>query len=189
MKTRTRLLVASVAALSGTAVLAQPHLRPGLWEETVAVKTDNAQANAAMDQMKARLASMPPEQRAAMEKMMASHGMGSAPGGAANVIRVCITKEQVDRGFTPDREGHCSRTNLSTSGNVTTFEFACKHGDQHSVTGHGTFTAMGDTAFAANTVADTVSQKTTMHVQSDIAGKFVSPDCGDVKPMQTPPAR
>jgi hypothetical protein len=188
MKNRTPLLVAGVAALSGTAVLAQPHLRPGLWEETVAMKTDNAQANAAMEQMKARLASMPPEQRAAMEKMMASHGMGSAPGGAANVIRVCITKEQVDRGFTPDHQGRCSRTNVSTSGNVTTFEFACKS-DQHTVSGKGTFTAMGDTAFTASTVADTVSPKMTMHVQSDMSGKFISRDCGDVKPMETPPAR
>ena len=188
MNTRHRLVVAAAALLAVTAALAQPRIRPGLWEESVAIKTDNAQANAAMEQMKARLASMPPEQRAAMEKMMASHGMGAAPGGAANVIRVCITKEQVDRGFTPDRQGHCSRTNVSTSGNVTTFEFACKS-DQHNVTGHGTFTAMGDTAFTASTVADTVSPKMTMHVQSDMSGKFVSRDCGDVKPMETPPAR
>jgi hypothetical protein len=188
MRTQSRLLVAAIAALSGTAVLAQPRIRPGLWEETVAIKTDNAQANAAMEQMKARLASMPPEQRAAMERMMASHGMGTSPGGAPNVVRVCITKEQIDRGFTPDRDRHCSRMNVSTSGNVTSFDFAC-NSEQHKVTGHGTFTAMGDTAFAVSTVADTASQKMAMHVQSDIAGKFVSGNCGDVKPMETPPAK
>jgi len=27
-----------------------------------------------------------------------------------------------------------------------------------------------------------------MHTQSDIAGKFISSDCGDVKPLETPPA-
>ena len=188
MNTRSRLLIAGVAALSGAAVLAQPRIRPGLWEETIAMKTDNAQANAAMEQMKARLASMPPEQRAAMEKMMASHGMGAVPGGAPNVVRVCITKEQIDRGFTPDRDGRCSRMNVSTSGNVTSFDFACAS-DQHNVTGHGTFTAMGDKAFAVNTVADTTGQKMAMKVQSDITGKFVSGDCGDVKPMATPQAR
>jgi len=188
MKTRSRLLIAGAAALCGSAVLAQPHIRPGLWEETVAIKTDNAQANAAMEQMKARLASMPPEQRAAMEKMMASHGMGTTPGGAPNVMRVCITKEQIDRGFTPDRDQHCSRMNMNTSGNVTAFDFVC-NSEQHKVSGHGTFTTMGDTAFAVSTVADTASQKTAMHVQSDISGKFVSANCGDVKPMETPPAR
>ena len=188
MKTRTRLLVAGVAALSCPALLAQPRIRPGLWEETVTMKTDNAQANAAMEQMKAKLASMPPEQRAAIEKMMAGRGMGMTPGGAANVIRVCITKAQIDRGFTPDRDGRCSRMNVSTSGNVTTFDFACAS-DQHKVTGHGTFTAMGDTAFTASTVADTTSQKTSMRVQSDMAGKFIAGDCGDVKPIEMPPAK
>ena len=86
MKTRSRLLVAGLAALSCAAVMAQPKIRPGLWEENVTIKTDNAQANAAMEQMKEKLASMPPDQRAAIEKMMASHGMGMTPGGAPNKI-------------------------------------------------------------------------------------------------------
>jgi hypothetical protein len=185
MSTRLRLLVAGVAALSCTAVLAQPHMRPGLWEETVTIKTDNAQANAAMEQMKEKLASMPPEQRAAIEKMMASHGMGMQPGGAPNAVRVCITKEQIARGFTPDRDGRCSRVNVTTSGNVTKFDFTCAS-DNRNMTGHGTMTTMGDSAFAVTTIADTTSQKGAMQVQSDIAGKFVSGDCGDVKPMETP---
>ena len=188
MKTRSRLLVAGLAMFSCAAVLAQPKIRPGLWDETITIKTDNAQANAAMEQMKAKLASMPPEQRAAIEKMMAGRGMGMQPGGAPNAVRVCITKEQIARGFTPDRDGRCSRVNVTTSGNVTKFDFTCAS-ENHNMTGHGTFTAMGDSAFAVSTVADTTSQKGAMQVQSDIAGKFVSSDCGDVKPMETPPAK
>ena len=77
MHVRHRLLVVASLALSGAAVLAQqPHIRPGLWEETLSMKTDDAQANAAMEQMKQRMASMPPEQRAAIEKMMAGRGLG-----------------------------------------------------------------------------------------------------------------
>ena len=188
MKTRSRILVASFAALSCVAAMAQPKIRPGLWEENITMKTDNAQANAAMEQMKEKLASMPPDQRAAIEKMMASRGMGMQPGGAPNTVRVCITKEQIARGFTPDRDGRCSRVNVSTSGNVTKFDFTCA--SEHSnMTGHGTLTTMGDTGFAVNTVADTANQKGAMHIQTDIAGKFVSSDCGDVKPMETPPAK
>ena len=189
MNARLRLLVAgAVAALSCVSVLAQPHMRPGLWEETVQLKTDNAQANAAMEQMKERMASMPPEQRAAMEKMMASHGINMAPGAAPNTVRVCITKEQIDRGFTPDRDGRCSRVNVTTSGNVTKFDFSCASA-HNNVTGHGTFTAMGDSAFAVSSSADTVSPKMTMHIHSDIAGKFISTDCGDVKPVEMPPQK
>ena len=186
MNARQCLLAACAVALPAVAAQAQSsHLRPGLWEETVTTKSDNAQMNAAMEQMKQRMAQMSPEQRAAMEKMMAGRGMGM--GGAPNAIRVCITREQIDRGFKPEDHGHCSRSNVSTSGNVTKFEFACQSERGTNVTGHGTYTEMGDSAFAASTVADTVSPKMTMHIQSDIAGKFVSGDCGDVKP--TPMAR
>ena len=173
--------------LSDLLAQAEPHLRPGLWEETVTVKSDNAQANAAMEQMKARMAAMPPEQREAVEKMMASHGVGMG-SGAPNTIRVCVTKEQVERGFKPEDNGHCSRTNVSSSGNTTSFDFACKS-EHSSVTGHGSFTAQGDSAFTAATTADNVSPKMTMHIQSEITGRFVSADCGDVKPMQTSPAQ
>lgn len=183
-----RLLVAGTAALSCLAASAQPHMRPGLWEETVQLKSDNAQMNAAMAQMKEKMASMPPEQRAAMEKMMESHGMGMTPGGAPNTVRVCITKEQIDRGFTPDRDGRCSRVNVTTSGNVTKFDFTCAS-PHANVAGHGTFTAMGDSAFAVSTAADSTSQGTTTHIQTDVGGKFVSSNCGDVKPMEVPPAK
>ena len=184
MTARLRASAAFVLTLLAVAAQAQSHLRPGLWEETVTSRTDNAQMNAAMEQMKQRMAAMTPEQRAAMEKMMGGHAL---PGsGAPNVIRVCITKEQAERNFTPDSNGHCSRTNVSTSGSTTRFDFACQ--SAHStITGHGVFTAMGDSAFAVSSTADTVTTKMTMHIQSDIAGKYISSDCGDVKPVEMPP--
>ena len=186
MNARLRVSAALATTLLAVTAQAQSHLRPGLWEETVTSKTDNAQANAAMEQMKQRLAAMSPEQRAAMEKAMGGHAL---PGsGAPNVIRVCITKEQAERSFAPDGNGRCTRTNVSTSGSTTKFDFACQsaHG---TVTGHGAFTAMGDSAFAVSSSADTVSPKMTMHIQSDVAGKFISTDCGDVKPVEMPPQK
>jgi len=183
MNARQRLLVACAAALPCAAALAQqPHIRPGLWEETVNVKSDNAQMNAAMEQMKARMAAMTPEQRAAMEKAMAGHGMGM--GGSANTMRVCVTKEQIARGFRPEEKGHCSRTNISTSGNVTKFDFACQSERGGGITGHGVYTELGDTAFTVSTSADMTNPKMTMHIQNDMTGKFISSDCGDVKPME-----
>jgi hypothetical protein len=186
MHARFRLSVACAAALLGAAAQAQSHLKPGLWEETVTSKTDNEQANAAMAQMKQRLAAMSPEQRAAMEKMMGGHAL---PGsGAPNVIRVCITKEQAERNFAPDQNGRCTRTNVSTSGNTTQFDFSCV--SPHStISGHGAFTNLGDSAFAVSSAADAAGTRMKMHVQSDIAGKFVSSDCGDVKPYVAPPAK
>ncbi len=184
MNVRHRLVVACAAALPFTAALAQqPHIRPGLWEETVSVKSDNAQMNAAMEQMKQRMAAMTPEQRAAMEKAMAGHGVAMNPG-APNTLRVCVTKEQIARGFRPEEKGHCSRTNISTSGNVTKFDFACQSERGGGVSGHGVYTELADTAFTVSTTADMVSPKMTMHIQNDMTGKFISSDCGDVKPAE-----
>jgi len=186
MNARLRLSVACAAALLGAAAHAQSHLRPGLWEETVTSKTDNPQANAAMEQMKQRMAAMTPEQRAMMEKMMGGHAM--AAGGAPAAIRVCITKEQAERNFAPDANTHCTRSNFSTSGNTTSFDMSCVM-PQTTMTGHGTFTNHGDSAFTVTSSADTVSAKSKMHVDSEITGKFVSSDCGDVKPYVAPPAK
>jgi len=186
MNIRPCFVLAAATALVCTAALAQSHLRPGLWEEQVSIKTDDAQANAAMAQMKEKLASMPPDQRAMIEKMMAGHGMGM--GGAPSSVRVCMTKEQVERDFTPDNSGRCQRTHVNRSGNVIKFDFTCTS-SQRDVSGQGTLTLMGDSAFAMSSAADTVTQNKTMHIQTDIAGKFVSGDCGDVKPIETPPAK
>jgi len=185
MNARLRLSAACAAALLAASAQAQSHVKPGLWEEQVTIKTDNAQANAAMAQMKDKLASMPPEQRAAIEKMMADHGMGA--GGAPSSVRVCITQEQSERDFTPDSSGRCQRTHVARSGNVIKFDFTCTS-DHSDVNGHGQFTLMGDSAFAVSTVADVVTKSTAMHTQSDVTGKFVSSDCGGVKPMETPAA-
>ncbi len=187
MFVRHRLAVATLL-LAGAAVQAQTHVKPGLWEETVTVKSDNAQANAAMEQMKARMAAMSPEQRAAIEKMMASHGMGAGGPGAPSTLRVCITKEQAERDFTPESNGHCTRTNVVRSGSTTRFDFACNNGKMN-ITGDGVFTQMGDSAFAVTTNANTMMAGTPSKIHSEIAGKFVSSDCGSVKPVETPPAR
>ena len=187
MNARHRLLVVCAAVLPAVSALAQtPNIRPGLWEETVTIKMNGGQADAAMEKMKARMATMTPEQRAAVEKMMASRGMGLSPSGAPNVVRVCYTKEQLARGFNPTRDQQCSRRNVSTSGNVTKYDFACTMANQHNVTGHGTITTMGDSAFSFASESDSTSDKGTMHMTNDIAGKFVSTDCGDVKPFEMP---
>lgn len=186
MNARHRLFIACAVTLPTAAALAQqPHIRPGLWEETVSVKSDNAQMNAAMEQMKQRMAAMTPEQRAAMEKAMAAHGGGGFNPGAPNTTRVCVTKEQIARGFHPEERGHCSRTNISTSGNVTKFDFACRS-ERGGISGHGVYTELADTAFTVSTAVDMVNQKMTMHMQNDLTGKFISSDCGDVKPIETP---
>ena len=181
MNARQSLLAAGIVALLGaTAAHAQGHIKPGLWENTITMKSDNP----AMEQMKARMAAMSPEQRAQMEKLIP----GMAPGGAPNSIRVCITKEQAAREMTPDNDGRCTRTNVVHSGDTTQFDFVCKSA-RSDVSGHGSFTRISDNAYTATSTAAMVTKSTTTHMTSDISSKFISSDCGDVKPIETPPAK
>lgn len=181
MNARLRLLLACTTAFAGAAsAQAQVHIKPGLWENTVTITSDNP----AMEQMKARLAAMPPEQRAQMEKLIP----GLVPGGAPNSIRVCISKDQAAREMTPDNDGRCTRTNIVRSGDTTRFDFTCKS-TRSDVSGHGSFTRISDNAYTATSTAAMVSKGATTHMQSDISSKFISGDCGDVKPIEPPPAR
>lgn len=177
MNARLRLLAACSAALLGTAAHAQDHIKPGLWESTVSMKSDNP----AFEQMKARLAAMPPEQRAAMAKMIP----GMATGDAPSSIRVCITPEQAARAASPDSaDGRCARTNLVRSGNTTTFDIACK-----SMTGHGTMTRISDNEYTSSATTEMTHGTQVTHMQTQSTSKFISSDCGDVKPIQTTPAK
>lgn len=186
MNAHLRLSAACAALLLATAAQAQSHIKPGLWEEKITVKSDNPQVNAAMAQVQDKLANMSPEQRAAVEKMMAGQGVGM--GGAPNTLRVCITKEQVERDFTPDGSGRCQRTNVARSGNVIKFDYTCTSA-RSDVSGHGVFTMMGDSAFAVTSASDVVTKTSATHMQTDVAGKFLSSDCGDVKPAEMGPSR
>jgi hypothetical protein len=175
-------LVVAVAILCTTgAAHAQMHVTPGLWEQQISMKTDNAQANAAMAQMKEKLASMPPEQRKALEQMMASHGMGA--GSTTNSIRVCITKEQAQTDLYADRDGHCPRKVVAHSSTMAKFSFVCGAGTTHMITGEGTVTATSATTFTAVSDADSIEEGKPSHMHSDISARFISPDCGDVKPI------
>lgn len=176
MNARLRLLLACSAALLGTAAQAQEHIKPGLWESTVAMKSDNP----AFEQMKARLAAMPPEQRAAMAKMIPGMALGDAPSS----VRVCITPEQAARAASPDSDGRCARTNVVKSGNTTSFDIACK-----SMTGHGTMTRISDNEYTSSTTSEMTHGNQTTHMQTQSTSRFISGDCGDVKPLQTTPAK
>jgi hypothetical protein len=181
MTRHARLAVLVLLAAGVVAAQAQTHPAPGLWEEQITLKSDDARMDAAMAQMKERLAAMPPDQRRMVEAHMAARGVGM--GGAPHSVRVCISKEQADRGFVPDREddGKCTRRELGRSGNQVDFAYSCDEGDTR-ITGHGSAVFGDPKSFSVTTESDVKSPSHPMHLSSSIVGRFVSSDCGDVKP-------
>jgi len=179
--------VPAAAGLAFAAVAAQAdtHLSPGLWEQQITVKSNNAQMDGAMQKMKDQLASMPPERRAMVEQMMASRGIGV--GANANTFRVCMSKEQVEHDSMPQRDGQCSQQEVTRTGSTLKYKFTCqaREGGQ-PMTGEGEFTMNGSTGYTGHTVTQMSVHGQPTQVQSDVVGKWLGSDCGDIKPLPTP---
>jgi hypothetical protein len=163
-------------------------LKPGLWEmkvikQVVDGRDMSGEMSAAMAEMKASLASMPPEQRAQMESMMKQHGVASSDAGA---MRICMTPEMAKRNALPvDKNGHCTSNTLSRSGGKMTYEFACSDkGMKTNGKGEATVTPNRVEMRTDATMQEGNGPRRTMHSETQMS--FVSADCGSVKPI-TPP--
>ena len=181
----SRLIVstAALALLAGMAggASAQQKMRPGLWEHSVNMKSQSGQMEAAMAEMQKSLASMPPEQRKQMEQMMAQQGVGMGPKG--QTVKVCITKEQADLDNVPQQEG-CTQKVQRVDASTMKVAFACKGGQgQPPSSGEGTITMQGPTAYTGQFRFKTQNQGKPEQIDMAQSGKWLSENCGAIKPM------
>ena len=161
-------VLAAAAIAVPTAALALPHGRPGLWTITTTLKMAN-------------MSQMPPQ----VLEMMKKRGM---PGmGQPITSQMCMTAQDVKEGADAARrlrEQHnvnCTPRVVSETASSMVSEVTC-HGMMEGV-GRTNMTWHGDTAYEGD-----YSFKGAMHGQptensSHFAGKFVSADCGAVKPF------
>ncbi|MCX7059105.1 MAG: DUF3617 domain-containing protein [Pseudomonadota bacterium] len=186
MRVSPLLMLMGLAGLS-THALANPAegLKPGLWETRVIKQVIDGrdlsgEMSAAMSEMKAALASMPPEQRAQMQAMMKGHGVASSESGA---LRICMSPEMAKRNALPvDKDGHCSSTMLTRTGNKMSYEFACNsNGMKTNGKGEATVTPNRVEMRTDATMQQGNGPRQTMHSETQM--NFVSADCGDVKPL------
>jgi hypothetical protein len=176
-------------ALLGAASLAQAQkLSPGLWENTMLLKSQNAEMDSQMAKMQAEMAKMPADKRQMMESMMAQRGISmGAPGGSGSPgisVRTCMSKEQAERGEPPeDDKRQCKRESFSRSGSTIKFKVVCSNPPS---TGEGEFTMNGDKSYSGKmTMSSQVNGKpTAMEMQQ--SGKWLSADCGELKPIGKP---
>lgn len=166
-----------IILLLTTGMVEGASIRPGVWEYTTTIKSQNGEMEKAMAQMEQQMASLPPEQRKMMEKNMAAQGV--ALGSKGNSIRVCVTKEDAARKFIPSSNGECKQTIVRQSANTVWFKFACKGNPPSS--GEGEYTLIGDSAYKGKMTVKTKSQGRTETVQMNYTGKWISNDCKTIK--------
>lgn len=176
--------VTALALMAAFSAQAQS-TKPGLWEMSNKMG-GNAQMDSAMAQAQKQMAAMPPDQRKMMEEMMAKQGisMPTAGAGGAMVMKICITPEMAARSEMPNQnEGDCATTITSRSGSSMKAKFVCT---DPPMTGEGTYTFSGDTAYTVDMKMHTTQKgkPETMTIQG--SGKWLSSGCGAIKPIIAP---
>lgn len=173
-----RLCSCLLLALLATSANAQK-ITPGLWEHTVTMKSRGGEMEAAMAQMQEQLARMTPEQRKQMEAMMGGQGMGMM-AGKPTTVRTCITAEQAARDEMAPPDKQCTLVSKERSGKTLRVKFACE--GERKGTAEGEFTMDSDKAHHGRLVMEMVARGQPQRVEMEQSGRWVSADCGDIKP-------
>ena len=179
----TRALLAIVSAGFCASVSAQ-NLKPGLWEMAHNVKSASGELEKGRALSQQQMANMPPEHRRMMEEAMAKHGvqMGTGPGPMS--MKTCLTREMIERNEMPVQHGNCKTTRQERSGNKLKVAYACT---KPPSTTEGEYTFQSPEAFTVKMIVNTTAgdgRRDTMTV--DGSGKWLSADCGNLKPVQPP---
>ncbi len=176
----------SLALFSLTAVAASDNfnIKPGLWETTTASQSAGAPAippeqQAQMDKMRA---SMSPEMRARIE---AAQKKAQADSAVPHVRKTCVTTEDLNKAqFLNDKDdGKCTKTILKSTSSVQEVRVDCK-GDRYNSSGTIRVTASNPENWSGTleTVLTPVGKGAPMTVRTNMSGKWLGADCGDVKP-------
>ncbi|XHS77921.1 DUF3617 domain-containing protein [Burkholderiaceae bacterium UC74_6] len=170
----------SVMLAPGIAAAADPvMMKPGLWEirQTPELSPDQ---QAKMEQAQKAMASMPPEQKAMMEKMMAQRGVSMNMSGGTITIKSCVSKEQAERNAPPvtDAKSRCTH-DVKRSGNTIHTHFSCadpaSEGDSDVTLTPNGFTSKTRITHQRNGKTETVS------ISGD--ARWLGSDCGGLQPM------
>jgi hypothetical protein len=180
------LIVAAAATLPATA----QNLKPGLWDTTSKVQSARGEMAEMMAQMQKQMATIPPEQRKAIEGMVARQG-GTMPSFSADggmTTSACMTQEMIDNKewMSQQTHGKCTQQNSPIVGDAMTIRFSCT---DPVANGEARFRFTGGTAYnmVMNTTGVVNGKNETVTVES--SGRWLGANCGNIKPRTTPAAK
>jgi uncharacterized protein DUF3617 len=175
-------LVATMLCAASFCASAQS-MKPGLWEINNKMQADGKRGND-MDKMQQEMAKMSAEDRKMMEGMMAKHGVGVGNAGPGSIsTKICVTREMAERNEIPSQKDGCKQSVSPRSGNTMKIAFTCTNPPS---SGEGQVTFVSAEAYTMNMTMTTVADGQPQKVNMDAAGKWLSADCGAVKPRGMP---
>jgi hypothetical protein len=164
---------------------AAPNIKPGLWE--VQVKNalggtgtaDMSKMQDAMKKMQERVAKMPPEQRRMMEEKMGKmNSMGVDFGDKG--MRVCISADQIKNQGIPMQQENCTTKIKSSSATRWVIASSCT---KPVTSGEAEVIFESPTHYTTSMKGTVTTNGETKPYSISTDSKFVSADCGNIKPQ------
>jgi hypothetical protein len=179
MQLRSFLSAACAAMAFSSFAAGAAGMAPGLWEQNMKFKSQSGEMEKSMADMQAQMAALPPDQRKMAEQMMAKRGMSF--GAQGTTVQVCVTKEQAERMEPlPMSKEECKQDVVSRSSSSMKVKWVCSGKDPSK--GEGEIHFSSDKAFAGHAAVDSVRNGKPDHMEVESIGKWLSADCGAVKP-------
>jgi hypothetical protein len=180
----TKTTVAGVALLWAAACAAQ-NLKPldvklGLWETTASTETAGMPKMQGTPSIPADvLAKMPPDQRARMEAMLKARAGG---GPMVTTTKVCMTKDSLTNGAAFSRANRSCTTKVITSTpNNQQIHMDCDQGGG-KVSGDLNVDRVDSEHIKGSMTMKSAGGPAPVNMKMSFETKWLSPDCGDVKP-------
>jgi hypothetical protein len=153
----------------------------GLWETKASVETGAAGRMQAMPQIPPEaLAKMPPEQRARMEEMLKA---GSKGGPMVTTTKVCMTKESLadGRAFARSNQKGCTTKIVTSTASKQQIHIECDN-EGAKTTGDMTVDRVSAEHIKGLMNMQSVSSPRPVQMKMSFDTRWISSDCGDVKP-------
>jgi hypothetical protein len=147
-------------------------IKPGLWQIQMERETNGEKA----PDMSERLKTMPPERRAQVEAAMKQRGI-EANG---NTVKVCQTREMLDSSKFVNPLPDCKITYSTRTSSSWKSHTSCSQNHLESDS-EVTFSSPESYTVKTTSTLQSASQTKTTHMTR--TGKWLSADCGDIKPL------
>lgn len=180
MKVLNTLTCTLLALLFADSALAlKLDLTPGLWEHSFTISSENGEVEKAMQEMQKQLANMPEAQRKMMEDMMASQGISMGADGTS--VKMCMTKEQIERGELPQQDKNCTQEITEQGKNKFRIDFSCTGNSKTRGSGEMHLIDSKNYTGSSRLITEARGKEEVMNMSQ--TGKWLSADCGNIKPL------
>ena len=167
----------SAYAAQAQTAIPKPPIKPGLWQVQMEREVDGQK----MPGMSERLKNMTPEKRAQFEAMMKQHGIATGGGGGS---QVCYTSESLEHSPWTDPQMDCKPTFTSRTSSAWKWHTSCP---KLSLESDGEAIFINSENYTVKSTSVTNMGDKVRNSTTTVTGKWVSADCGDVKPFNLKP--